>query len=98
MFTDEEDSGQPRYTPGWNTLLTFRVPRWHLVTPVKARKVRWSIYGWSIEQVPSDWQRFVTFVTTKPLHVLGYVVGVLGCILFLKWVAPDPPATTQKKD
>ena len=78
LFTDEEDAGHPHYTPGWNTLLTFRVPRWHLVTPVRAHRTRWSIYGWSLDAQPSEWEQFVTFVTTKPLHVLGIILAIIG--------------------
>eukprot|EP00290_Baffinella_frigidus_P054030 CAMPEP_0180350828 /NCGR_PEP_ID=MMETSP0989-20121125/6200_1 /TAXON_ID=697907 /ORGANISM="non described non described, Strain CCMP2293" /LENGTH=306 /DNA_ID=CAMNT_0022340223 /DNA_START=18 /DNA_END=938 /DNA_ORIENTATION=+ len=51
LFTDEEDAGKPGYTPGWNTVLHFRVPRWHLVTPVKSPKTRWSVYGWAVDPV-----------------------------------------------
>lgn len=51
LFTDEEDVGQPGYRPGWNSLLHFRVPRWHLVTPVEAAKTRWSVYGWTLVPV-----------------------------------------------
>jgi len=90
FFTDEEDEGHPHYTPGWNTLLTFRVPRWHLVTPVKAHRTRWSFYGWTLAAKPTDWERLVMFVTASPLKAFGYLIGILigfsvaiGCLKLL---------------
>mmetsp|Transcript_52210 Transcript_52210/g.130059 ORF Transcript_52210/g.130059 Transcript_52210/m.130059 type:complete len:307 (-) Transcript_52210:49-969(-) len=102
LFTDEEDTGHPKYTPGWNTLLTFRVPRWHLVTPVKAHKVRWSIYGWSLSEQPTDWERFVTFVTTQPLMALAWLAGGMACfaafVMLLKLLVPEKSPAPVKAD
>mmetsp|Transcript_11070 Transcript_11070/g.27133 ORF Transcript_11070/g.27133 Transcript_11070/m.27133 type:complete len:325 (+) Transcript_11070:80-1054(+) len=78
LFTDEENEEQS-FVPGWNTLLHFRVPRWHLVTPVRANKVRWSVYGWSLENHPTDFERFISFMKkdgTQP-YVLGPILFIL---------------------
>ena len=47
-------------------LLHFRVPRWHLVTPVEAAKTRWSVYGWSLEPIPPMHVRILRTIVANP--------------------------------
>lgn len=50
LFVDLE-ADKP-YTPDFNVLLAFRVPRMHGVTPVEGkRKSRYSIFGWWLVEV-----------------------------------------------
>ncbi|EKX46617.1 hypothetical protein GUITHDRAFT_107400 [Guillardia theta CCMP2712] len=70
LFMDEEDKNHPTYSPSWNSLVTFKVPRWHLVTPVTANKIRWSVYGWSLEERVDIGTRFFRFLLANPLVAL----------------------------
>jgi len=50
LFVDEEAEGGPRPTvPGFNSLVTFPVPRRHSVTRVTVAKARYAAYGWVVE-------------------------------------------------
>eukprot|EP00960_Hanusia_phi_P057500 763583-Hanusia_phi.AAC.11 len=91
LFMDEEDTKHPTYSPSWNTLVTFKVPRWHLVTPVTANKIRWSVYGWSLEENVDFGTRIFRFVLANPL------VGLLSFCLCLVVVAGVAWHSQQKK-
>ncbi|KAK3241218.1 hypothetical protein CYMTET_48996 [Cymbomonas tetramitiformis] len=39
------------YVPEFNSLIAFRVPRLHSVTPVKVRRPRYSIFGWFLREL-----------------------------------------------
>ena len=34
------------YVPEFNSIAAFRVPRWHIVTPVACDEPRYSVFGW----------------------------------------------------
>ena len=65
---------------------------------VKAHKVRWSIYGWSLEPQPSGFAKFVGRMTTEPLFAFSVVFGFLLLCFLLKLVAPPTPPQTMKKE
>ena len=65
---------------------------------VKAHKVRWSIYGWSLEPQPSGFVKFVGRMTTEPVFAFSVVFGFLVLCLLLKLVAPPPAPQAMKKE
>lgn len=38
------------YVPEFNSVIAFRVPRWHEVTPVIVDRPRFSVFGWFLEE------------------------------------------------
>ncbi|GLC38925.1 hypothetical protein PLESTB_000462000 [Pleodorina starrii] len=54
VLVDLEDPSAPagegrKYVPLWNSLVAFRVPRYHAVTPMTTTRPRYSIFGWFLE-------------------------------------------------
>lgn len=37
------------YIPEFNSLIAFKIPRYHEVTPVQQPAIRWSIFGWILK-------------------------------------------------
>ncbi|GIL72735.1 hypothetical protein Vretimale_4446 [Volvox reticuliferus] len=54
VLIDLEDPTAPpgvgrKYVPLWNSVVAFRVPRYHAVTPMTTNRPRYSIFGWFLE-------------------------------------------------
>ncbi|GLI68866.1 hypothetical protein VaNZ11_013412 [Volvox africanus] len=54
VLVDLEDPTAPpgvgrKYVPLWNSVVAFRVPRYHAVTPMTTNRPRYSIFGWFLE-------------------------------------------------
>eukprot|EP00123_Amoebidium_parasiticum_P014006 comp22278_c0_seq1/m.32971 comp22278_c0_seq1/g.32971 ORF comp22278_c0_seq1/g.32971 comp22278_c0_seq1/m.32971 type:complete len:654 (-) comp22278_c0_seq1:315-2276(-) len=48
LLTDVEGDGKS-YVPEFNSAIAFRVPRYHVVTPVTCDRPRFSIFGWFMQ-------------------------------------------------
>ena len=44
-LVDLED-GARQYVPQWNSVVAFRVPRYHQVTALATDRPRYSVFGW----------------------------------------------------
>jgi len=82
-------------------VLTFRVPRWHLVTPVKAEKVRWSVYGWALEPKKDFLEAGAEWLIKKAIEnpalagIIFVLIVLAGIFAFWKWGAQQD---SPKKD
>eukprot|EP00882_Tetradesmus_deserticola_P015103 GHRQ01016079.1.p1 GENE.GHRQ01016079.1~~GHRQ01016079.1.p1 ORF type:complete len:321 (+),score=104.82 GHRQ01016079.1:337-1299(+) len=45
----EAPGGPQQHLPAFNSMVAFRIPRWHEVRPVTGDKPRYSIFGWFLE-------------------------------------------------
>ena len=53
-----------RYVPEFNSLIAFRIPRFHEVEAVKANRPRYSIFGWLLSE------KILYDLNTKPVEEL----------------------------